>query len=65
MSPKIILLTQSPKINLERLIQIHQPKQIIADGSNYKSYIKLWKATCEKQKIPFHATTEKGLIQIK
>ena len=56
----LILLTQSPKINLERLIDIMQPQQIIADGSNYSSYIKRWKTTCLKRKLPFHYTGEKG-----
>ncbi|WP_396633262.1 ComEC/Rec2 family competence protein [Maribacter sp. R86514] len=55
-----ILLTQSPKINLDRLIDSIKPKEIIADGSNYKSYIERWKATCIKNKIPFHYTSEKG-----
>ncbi|TDT43804.1 competence protein ComEC [Maribacter spongiicola] len=55
-----ILLTQSPKINLDRLLNSINPKVIIADGSNYKSYIDRWKATCIKNKIPFHYTGEKG-----
>ena len=55
-----ILLTQSPKINLERLIDSIRPQQIIVDGSNYSSYIKRWKATCLKRKLPFHYTGEKG-----
>ena len=55
-----ILITQSPKINIERLIDSLQPKQIIADGSNYHSYITRWKKTCEKRKLPFHYTGEKG-----
>jgi competence protein ComEC len=63
--PEIVVLIQSPKINLNRLISTIKPKQIIADGSNYKSYIKLWKATCEQEKIPFHATTEKGFYRWK
>lgn len=58
--PDIIVLTHSPRINLERLIQLTQPKEIVADASNYKSLQKLWKATCLKAKIPFHATSEKG-----
>ena len=62
--PEVIVLTQSPKINLRRLISILKPKQIIADGSNYKSYVKLWKATCEQEKIPFHATAEKGFYRL-
>ena len=63
--PEIVVLTQSPKINLKRLISVIKPQQIIADGSNYKSYIKLWKATCEQEKIPFHATAEKGFYSLK
>lgn len=62
--PEVVLLTQSPKINLKRLIATIKPKQIIADGSNYKSYVKLWKATCEQEKIPFHATAEKGFYRL-
>lgn len=60
----IILLTQSAKINLERLISVTQPKQIIADGSNYPSTIKFWKSTCLKYKIPFHITSEMGFYSI-
>jgi competence protein ComEC len=55
-----ILLTQSPKINLERLIDKINPKEIIADGSNYRNYIDRWRMTCLKNKIPFHYTGEKG-----
>ncbi|MGW9684093.1 ComEC/Rec2 family competence protein [Flagellimonas sp. 2504JD1-5] len=55
-----LLLTQSPKINLERLIDSIHPKLILADGSNYKSYIARWKQTCFKKVIPFHSTREKG-----
>jgi competence protein ComEC len=58
--PDIIVLTQSPKINLERLIKATQPKVIVADASNFKSLQKLWNGTCLKAKIPFHSTSEKG-----
>lgn len=55
-----LVLTQSPKINLERVIDSTQPKLVIMDGSNYKSYVKRWKQTCLKKEIPFHYTGEKG-----
>ncbi|MBD3660841.1 MAG: ComEC/Rec2 family competence protein, partial [Arenibacter algicola] len=55
-----LVLTQSPKINLERLLDSIAPNIIIADGSNYKSYISRWKATCHKKKLPFHHTGENG-----
>lgn len=60
LKPYYVLLSQSPKINLNRLIDSISPKLIIADGSNYKSYIQQWKATAEIRKIPFHDTNEKG-----
>lgn len=55
-----LILTQSPKINLERLITHLQPKKILADGSNYHSYVNRWKKTCSHKKLPFHYTGEKG-----
>ncbi|KJD36334.1 competence protein [Tamlana sedimentorum] len=58
--PDYVLLRQSPKINLNRLIDSINPKQIIADGSNYKSYIEHWETVCLKRKIPFHQTSKKG-----
>ncbi|MBP6181578.1 ComEC/Rec2 family competence protein [Flavobacterium sp.] len=62
--PDVLLLTQSPKINLDRLFQTVQPKMVVADASNYKTIQKYWKATCRKQKIPFHATGEKGFYTL-
>jgi competence protein ComEC len=61
----IIVLQYSPKINLERLIIIMQPKQIIADGSNFKSYVSRWKIVCEKEKTPFYYTGKNGAYMMK
>ena len=55
-----LVLTQSPKINLNRLLDSIRIKKVVVDGSNYKSYIARWKATCLKRKLPFHYTGEKG-----
>ena len=63
-NPDIIILRQSPKINLERLIEINRPKLIVADASNFKTTIQLWKGICAKKKIPFHATAEKGFYRV-
>jgi competence protein ComEC len=62
--PDIVVLTQSPKINFERFLQTTKPKMVVADGSNFRAIQKLWKATCLKQKIPFHATGEKGFYRL-
>ena len=62
--PDFILLRNSPKTNLQRLIDSLNPKLIIADGSNYKSYVERWEVTCLKQNIPFHQTSKKGAYSI-
>ncbi len=62
--PDIVVFTQSPKINLERFLQTTKPKIIVVDATNYRTYQKLWKATCLKEKIPFHATAEKGFYKL-
>jgi competence protein ComEC len=61
----ILVLIQSPKVNLERLIDSLRPHQIIADGSNYRSYVKRWRETCKKKKLPFHHTGTKGAFTLK
>nr|WP_299337939.1 ComEC/Rec2 family competence protein [Allomuricauda sp.] len=53
-------LTESPKINLERWLDSLQPKMVISDGTNYRSYSQRWRETCHKRKPPFHDTHEKG-----
>jgi competence protein ComEC len=63
-NPDILLLTHSPKLNLDRLLLTLKPKQVVADNSNFKNLQKQWEASCKKQKIPFHATAEKGFFKI-
>ncbi|MBJ7880778.1 ComEC/Rec2 family competence protein [Gelidibacter salicanalis] len=58
--PDYVVLRNSPKINLDRLLDAIKPKLVIADGSNYKSYVQRWETSCTTQKIPFHLTSEKG-----
>ena len=60
----IVLLTFSPKVHLERLLDSLEPKLIIADGSNYLTYVSRWQRTCEKKKLPFHHTGTKGAFII-
>ena len=62
--PDIVVFTQSPKINFERFLQATKPKVVIADASNFRTIQKLWKGTCLKEKIPFHATGEKGFYRL-
>ncbi len=61
----LVLLRDSPQINLERLIETLHPEIIIADGSNYYSYAAQWKATCREKKTPFHWTKEDGAFVLR
>jgi competence protein ComEC len=63
-NPDVVLLRDSPKINLERLIRILKPKIIVADGSNYHSYVSRWAKTAKKQKTRFHHTGKNGAFRI-
>jgi len=60
LQPDVLVLTQNTKVNLDRAIHDLHPKQIVADGTSYNNVVARWAATCQKQKIPFHATAEKG-----
>ncbi|APS38687.1 MULTISPECIES: hypothetical protein [Salegentibacter] len=62
--PDLVLLRNSPKINLERLIGCLNPKIIVADGSNYHSYVSRWVETAKKQKTRFHHTGKNGAFRI-
>jgi len=61
--PDILVLTQTSKINLDRVLKNIHPKIVIADGSNSNSIQKYWKKSCLKKNIPFHSTKEKGYYQ--
>ena len=59
-----VLLSHSPKINLERLILETQPKRIIADGSNYRNVVESWKITCNKMGVELLNTYEVGAVEL-
>lgn len=63
--PTMVVLQNSPKINMERLLDELKPKMVIVDGTNYKSYVENWRVTCEKNKTPFHNTMQKGAFILK
>lgn len=56
----LILLKNSPRINLDRVISTFRPRLIIADGSNYNTFLERWQKTCAERQLPFHNTAEKG-----
>jgi competence protein ComEC len=58
--PDIVIFSNSPKVNLERLLAKIRPRIVVADGSNYKQFVERCKATCISLGLEFHATREKG-----
>lgn len=65
LDPEIVILRDSPKINLNRLLDSINPELIIADGSNYKSYVQRWELSCMKRNIPFHLTGREGAFVLR
>jgi competence protein ComEC len=55
-----LLLSGTPRINLERVLMNFKPEVIIADGSNYPALIKRWEKTARANNIPFFYTGEDG-----
>jgi competence protein ComEC len=62
--PDILVLTQSPKLNLDRVLADLHPKEIVSDASNSYSIQKYWKKSCLKKNIPFHTIAEKGYYKL-
>ena len=58
--PDIVVLHYSPKINMDRLLQNLQPKIIVADGSNYPSFIRRWQSSAEKNSVKFYDVNAQG-----
>ncbi len=63
--PDIVLLRQSPKLNLERLLLECNPNLLVADASNYKSYVKNWKQICKEKGVTFHYTGTDGALLLR
>ena len=63
--PEVVVLTGSPKLNLERLIDVLNPQLVVVDNNNYKSYVARWRQTCLYHGVPFHLTNEQGAFVLK
>ncbi|WP_431243852.1 ComEC/Rec2 family competence protein [Flavobacterium sp. P21] len=60
--PDILLLTQSPKINLDRVLEQIHPKIVIADASNSNVIQKNWEKTCYKKISLFMLLQKRDII---
>ncbi|MDO4229822.1 MAG: ComEC family competence protein, partial [Capnocytophaga sp.] len=55
-----VIITQSPKINFERMLLIIKPQEVIADGTNFPSFVNKWKKKCDELGVSFHSTAQNG-----
>lgn len=62
--PDFLVLVNSPKVNLQRLLGKIKPRMIIADGSNYSSFKSDWKRTAKRHGILFHDTALNGAFSL-
>ena len=60
----IVLLSNSPKVNLDKVITKLDPRLIISDGSNYRNFVDRWKATCIQREVEFINTYDEGAIDL-
>ncbi|RZS98964.1 ComEC/Rec2 family competence protein [Aquimarina brevivitae] len=61
----IILLSNSPQVNLNRVLTRIKPSIVIADASNYSSYIQRWTNSCSAFKVSFYDTRTNGAFRMK
>jgi|SRR5690554_725581 len=60
-----VVLTQSPRINFNRMIDSIKPQRIIADGSNYHSFVHQWQQLSQEKGVTFHHTASLGAYSLK
>ena len=58
--PKVLIFTNAPRFNLDRILAKLRPEVVVVDGSNHNGFVKRCMSTCESLGIEFYATHEKG-----
>jgi len=59
----IVILTQNSPIHLEQLINDLAPRLILADASNFKNRVHLWRQYCRQKGVDFMDTYAFGAIK--
>ena len=62
--PTHLLVTGNPKINFDRLLEKIKPQYVVFGGDSRPWHLALWKASCKKQKIPYHNLAKEGSLKI-
>ena len=62
--PTHLLITDDPKVNLDRVLDYLRPQKVICDGSNKPWNVTRWQKSCEKRNIPFINLNQQGAFPI-
>ena len=62
--PTHLLITDDPKVNLDRVLDYLRPQKVICDGSNKPWNVARWQKSCEKRNIPFINLNQQGAFPI-
>lgn len=60
----ILLVSNSPKINFERLLKEIQPKKVIFAANNTFYHITNWKMGCEKLGVSYYDVSKQGSLRL-
>lgn len=60
----ILLVTNTPKINFDRLLKEVQPQKVIFAANNAFYLISKWKKSCEERNISYYDVSKKGSVRI-
>jgi competence protein ComEC len=63
LKPDILIFSDAPRMNLNRILGRLRPKIVVADGSNPPGFVKRCRSTCEALGIDFHSTLAQGAFQ--
>ena len=62
--PTHLLITDDPKVNLDRVLDYLRPQKVICDGSNKPWNVTRWQKSCQKRNIPFINLNQQGAFPI-
>ena len=58
--PDLVVVSGEPKVYTTKLLEIVQPKEIVFDATNGKSYTRNMQNWLKSAKVPVHCIGEKG-----
>lgn len=62
--PSHLLMSNNPRVNLDRVLKEIRPKMVFSDGSNFPWNVSRWKISCQKHNVPFVNLREQGAYSI-